>query len=59
MTLTIPAGSPIRLAVHDISYGLPHIPGHSHTPRPTDTMSGLAFAADATFVSHTVILPAQ
>jgi hypothetical protein len=29
LTLTIPIGSTIRLAVHDISYGLPSIPGHT------------------------------
>ncbi len=56
ITLTVPTGSPIRLAVHDISYGLPNIPGRTYRPRPTDTMSGLAFASDATLVTHTVTL---
>ena len=56
LTLTIPAGSPIRLSVHDISYGLPHISGRTNRPRPTDTMSGLAFAGDATLVTRTVTL---
>ena len=56
ITLTIPAGSPIRLSVHDISYGLPRIPGHTYKPRPTDTMPGLAFAGDATLVTRTLTL---
>ncbi len=59
LALTIPAGSPVRLAMHDISYGLPAIPGHPYRPRPADTMAGLAFAGDATFVSRTVTLRAQ
>ena len=59
LTLTIPTGSAIKLAVHDISYGLPTIPGHTYKPRPKDTMSGLAFAGDATMVTHTVRLPAR
>ena len=56
VTLTVPAGSPIHLSVHDISYGLPRTPGRTYRPRPTDTMSGLAFAGDATLVTHTVTL---
>lgn len=56
LTLTIPIGSPIRVSVHDISYGLPRIPGRAYKPRPTDTMPGLAFAGDATLVSRTITL---
>ena len=56
LTLTIPAGSPIRVSVHDISYGLPHLTGHTFKARPADTMSGLAFAGDATLVSRTITL---
>jgi hypothetical protein len=59
VTLTVPTGSPIRVAVHDISYGLPRFSGHPYRPRPADTMSGLAFAGDATMVSRTVALRAQ
>lgn len=59
VTLSVPAGSAVQLAVHDISYGLPNIPGHLYKPRPGDTMSGIAFAGDATMVTHTVMLPAQ
>jgi Peptidase family M28 len=59
VTLTVPAGSAIQLTIHDISYGLPNIPGHTYKPRPADTMSGIAFAGDATMVSHTVSLRAQ
>ena len=59
LTLTIPASSPIHVAVHDLSYGLPHIPSQTYKPRPANTMSGVAFAGDATFVSHTVTLPGQ
>jgi hypothetical protein len=59
VSLKIPAGSAITLDVHDISYGLPRIPGYTYQPRPADTMSGLAFAGDATMVTNSVILPAQ
>lgn len=59
LALTVPTRSTVHLAVHDISYGLPSIPGHPYKPRPADTMSGLAFAGDATMVSHRTTVPAQ
>lgn len=57
--LTVPARSSVHLALHDISYGLPSIPGHPYKPRPADTMSGLAFAGDATMVSQSTMVPAR
>ena len=59
LTLTVPAGSTVHLMLHDISYGLPSIPGHPYKARPADTMSGLAFAGDATMVSHSTTVSAQ
>ena len=59
LALTVPTNSTLHVALHDISYGLPSIPGHRYQPRPADTMSGLAFAGDATMVSHSTTLRAQ
>ena len=54
MTLEVRAARPLKLAVRDVSYELPVVPGQSLPPRPPDSMPPpSSLAGETTVVSKT------